>query len=103
MKIDRFLNIYGWISIGLFAGCLYTLYVISFNDSLSVFMGYSGTAITIWYLVTGIGILARKLWGYYLLKTFLWIMFLAFPIGTFISFKSLKFMKRNSIKKVFST
>ena len=103
MKTERFLNIYGWALIGLFVGCLYTLYAISTIESSPAFMGYFGTAITLWYFVTGIGILKRKIWGYYLLKSFLYLLLLSFPIGTFISYKSLKFMKKNSIRKEFST
>ena len=103
MKTDRFLNIYGWVLIGLFVGCLYTLYAISTIEYSPAFMGYFGTVITVWYFVTGIGILTRKVWGYYLLKSFLYVLLLSFPIGTFISYKSLKFMKKNSIRKEFIT
>jgi hypothetical protein len=102
MKTDRFLNIYGWVLIVCFVGCLYTLYV-STIESSSAFIGYFGAAITLWYFVTGIGILKRKVWGYYLLKSFLYLLLLSFPIGTFISYKSLKYMKKNSIRKEFST
>jgi hypothetical protein len=54
-----------------------------------------------WYLTTGIGILLRRKWGYFLFKFFLYIFLLGFPIGTFIAYKSLKYIKRNDIKTLF--
>ena len=103
MKTDRFLNICGWVFIGISVACLYTLYAILTIESAPASMGYFATAIIVLYFLTGIGILKRKVWGYYLLKFFLYVLLLSFPIGTFISYKSLKFMKKNSIRKEFST
>jgi uncharacterized membrane protein YfcA len=56
---------------------------------------------TIWYLITGVGVLTRRKWGYYLFKIFLYVLLLAFPIGTLIGYKSLKYIKRNNIKRLF--
>jgi hypothetical protein len=106
MKTERFLNIYGWVLIGFSAGGLYSLYClwsIWSIESPPASMAYFGITLTVWYFVTGIGILKRKRWGYYLLKSFLYVLLISFPIGTFISYKSLKFMKKNSIRKEFST
>jgi len=106
MKTERFLNIYGWVLIGFSAGGLYSLYCfwsIWSIESPPADMGYFGITLTLWYFVTGIGILKRKIWGYYLLKSFLYVLLISFPIGTFISYKRLKFMKKNSIRKEFST
>jgi hypothetical protein len=60
MKTDRFLNIYGWALIGFSAGGLYSLYALWSTESPPADMGYFGITITLWYLVTGIGILKRK-------------------------------------------
>jgi hypothetical protein len=103
MKTDRFLNIYGLVLIAFSAGGLYSLYCLWSVESPPADMGYFGITLTLWYLVTGIGILKRKVWGYYLLKSFLYMLLIGFPLGTFISYKSLKFMKENSIKKEFGT
>jgi hypothetical protein len=103
MKSDRFLNIYGWVLIGLCAGGLLLLFGLWSTESPPAEIGYFFITTSLWYFVTGIGILSRKVWGYYLLKSFLYMLLLAFPFGTFISYKSLKFMKENTIKKEFST
>lgn len=55
----------------------------------------------VFYLLTGIGILRLTRWGYYFLKIFLYIFLLAFPVGTFISYKFLSYIKKNNIKKEF--
>ena len=100
MGNDRFLNTYGWILIGIVFVCVVSIARIdALPDNHKIFV----LVISIYYLATGIGILFRKLWGYYLLKSFLYDLFLGFPIGTFIALKSLKFMKDNSIKEEFIT
>lgn len=98
----RFVKVYGYILIGFFVGCLYTTYVSSYMQNLPFYSNYFGNVISIWYLMTGIGILARKIWGYYLFKFFLYVLFLAFPIGTVVAYKSLSYMKKNDIKDLFS-
>ena len=100
-KEIRFIKVYGYILTVFFVGCLYTTYVSSCIQNRSFYSYYFGNAISIWYLVTGIGILARKTWGYYLFKFFLYVLFLAFPIGTVVSYKSLAYMKKNDIKDLF--
>jgi lipid-A-disaccharide synthase-like uncharacterized protein len=103
MQNDRFLNIYGWVLIGLFIGCLYTIYIVAKIDSKSILADYLGAIISVWYLATGVGTLFRKTWGYYFLKSFLYVLLLGFPIGTFIAVRSLRFMKINSTRKEFIT
>jgi len=56
-----------------------------------------------WYLVTGVGILLRRKWGYYLFKSFIYFLLLSFPIGTLVAYASLKFMKKNHIKDLFTS
>ncbi len=56
---------------------------------------------TIFYFLTGIGIIFPTRWGYLLFKLFLYLLFMAFPIGTYISYKTLSYMKRHQIKRHF--
>ena len=100
-KGNRFLNIYGYTLILLFLGGLYTLYVTASIEDYPITHNYFAITISLYYLMTGIGILARKEWGYYLFKFFLYMLFLAFPIGTIISWKSLDYMKKNDIKSLY--
>ena len=107
MTTNRFLNIYGWtLLIFGFVGGLFHLYIILIllkNQSYSTEGIIFVATVATWYVVTGIGILRRTRWGYYLLKSILYVLLVSFPIGTFISYKSLKFMKKKWIKNEFST
>ena len=50
-----------------------------------------------WYLLMGIGVLQQRIWGYYMLKSYLYVLAIGFPIGTYIGLKSLKYIKEKSI------
>lgn len=53
------------------------------------------------YFLAGIGVVLRKAWGYYLFKFFLYTQFLAFPVGTIITYVTLSYMRRHAIKRHF--
>ena len=94
---DRFLNIYGIILLIFFLSCLYTFYISLNIEYLKIDFYIFGIAVSLWYLATGIGILLRKKWGYYLFKSFLYFCLLLFPVGTLISFYSLRYIRKNDI------
>ena len=54
-----------------------------------------------WYLLMGIGILQQRIWSYYMLKGYLYVLAIGFPIGTYIGLKSLKYIKEKNIKDFF--
>jgi hypothetical protein len=54
-----------------------------------------------WHVVTGIGIILRTVWGFYLLKSYLYVLLLGFPVGTYIGWKSLVYLRDNEIKNFF--
>lgn len=96
-----FLRIYGNILIIFSVACLCTfVLLLSSKDQPSSHYIF-GIIVTFWYLVTGIGVLMRQRWGYYLFKLFLYVLFLAFPVGTYISYKSLVYIKTNNVKALF--
>jgi hypothetical protein len=105
-KRERFLKTYGIVLICFSICCIYPLVTLYFmkdrppkidvHEFVMFFVLTSG-----WYLITGIGILLRRKWGYFLFKFFLYIFLLGFPVGTFIAYKSLKYIKRNDIKTLF--
>lgn len=105
-KRERFLKTYGIVLIFLSACGIYPLVLLySMEDrppdihvhKFVIFFVLMGG----WYLTTGIGILLRSKWGYFFFKFFLYILLLGFPIGTFIAYASLKYIKRNDIKTLF--
>jgi hypothetical protein len=103
-KKERFLKTYGIVLIFFSACGIYPLVLLySIEDrppdihEFVIFIVLMGG----WYLTTGIGILLRSKWGYFFFKSFLYILLLGFPIGTFIAYASLKYIKRNDIKTLF--
>jgi len=104
-KKDRFLKTYGISLIFLGACGFYPLVLLySIEDrppdihAFVIFFVLMGG----WYLTAGVGILLRSKWGYFFFKSFLYFLLLGFPIGTFIAYASLKYIKRNHIKTLFS-
>lgn len=75
----------------------YSLSKFEFNISFK----YVVTIVSIAHLLVGFGILSKKLWGYYIMKTYLYFWLLGFPIGTLLSLKALKYLKKNEIKKFY--
>jgi hypothetical protein len=55
----------------------------------------------IFYLLTGIGVVYLTRWGYYLFKIFLYLLLLVLPVGTYISYRTLSYMKRHHLKRYF--
>ena len=100
-KRKRFLKVFGYCLIGIsILGFLYHVYI-NYHFSLSQERLYFLLIVLIWYMATGVGILIRKKWGYYLFKVFLYCLLVSFPIGTIISYLSLKYMKKNNVKDLF--
>ncbi len=50
----------------------------------------------------GFAILSQKKWGLVVFKCYLYILFLAIPIGTYISHKTLQYIKQNNITDIYS-
>ncbi len=92
---------FGWVFvISSFAGLGMWFYLLNdsnFDSSFSIFLGY----MTAFHLMMGLGLLLQKLWGYYLFNLFLYILILGFPLGTYISYKTIQFMKAHKLKNFF--
>ncbi len=93
------IRIFGYVLIGASISVVLFTYWIVRQGLPPLF--YFTASVTAWYLLTGIGIIRPTKWGYYLFKFFLITLFVAFPIGTFISYKTLSYMKKNNIRDYF--
>ena len=56
---------------------------------------------TFFHVVIGIGLAYKKKWGFYFLKFYLYMLYLAIPIGTYISIKMFKYIQKHQIEKAF--
>jgi hypothetical protein len=54
-----------------------------------------------WHLITGLGVVLQKTWGYYLLKVLFVTLLLAVPVGTYIAWKSLMYIREHNIENFF--
>jgi hypothetical protein len=54
------------------------------------------------YFIGSLGLITRGLLGYYTLMVFLYVLLLSFPIGTLIAVRILRYVKRNSIRSLFT-
>lgn len=96
------INIFGYffISIGL-GGILTALNWVlqkNYDNGFLLFILISGLV----YFVTGLALILKQKWGYYLIIFFLKILYIGFPIGTYISKKGLRFLKKDEVKNIFN-
>ena len=57
---------------------------------------------SLFHIILGIGILLKKNWGFVFFKAYLKLLYLGFPIGTYISKKTFEYMDEYNIKKYFN-
>ena len=91
----------GYLLIGVTCIGLLFFYWISKQNSLNDFLKYFILSLSIFYLITGIGVINLTRWGYYLFKTFLYMLVFSFPIGTVIAYITLSYMKKHNIREYF--
>jgi hypothetical protein len=104
-KLDgriRFLTIYAYVLGTLSLLSLFVLYIATRDQPLPGFHIFSGMGVSLYYMLTAVGLFWRKRWGYYLFKLFLYLLLLGFPIGTIISYKSMSYMRQSNVKSLFT-
>lgn len=55
--------------------------------------------ISLFHLLLGVGIVLRNKFGFGIFKSYLQCMYIAFPIGTIISKKTLEYIEKNNIER----
>ncbi len=56
---------------------------------------------TLFHAFIGLGIVFQKRWGFYLMKFYLSLLYLGFPVGTYISKKLKQYIDENNIENYF--
>ena len=88
----------------LLVGCIsVTMHLLALSD-INYTYGFRVFVLSVGLLhfLLGLGILLRKRWGFYGLKCYLHLLYIAVPIGTYIAVKTLEYLKRNDIKRSFN-
>ena len=64
-------------------------------------MNYFALTMSLWSFLSGLGIIFKRPWGFYLLKSQIYLFYICVPIGTYIAYKLSKYIKENEIKAIF--
>lgn len=59
-------------------------------------------SVGLFHFLIGLGILLRKRWGFYGFKCYLYLLYIAVPIGTYIAVRTLEYLRRYDIKQSFN-
>ena len=55
-------------------------------------------SVSLFHLVLGIGVLFKRKWGFTIFKGYLYLLYIGFPIGTYIARKTLRYIEENRIE-----
>jgi hypothetical protein len=58
-------------------------------------------AVDVLVFSTGLGVVTSTKWGFRLFRIFLYVMLFAFPVGTMVSYVTLRYIKRNQIQQYY--
>lgn len=97
---ELFIRWYAYAFLVIAALSLYLLFL-SFAAAFSAPHRAFITANLLLYLFLGTGLLKRTRWAYQGLVLFLYVLFVAFPIGTAISYYSLRYIRIHRVKGLF--
>jgi hypothetical protein len=98
------INIFGYIvsTFGI-AGLIVAHGILAANENFpSKWFVVIGALQIFLFLFGGIGIILKRIWGYYFIKIILYLLFPAFPIGTLVSIQMLRYIRNNNIKDFFT-
>lgn len=101
MDARRFVTLFASLFGVFFLGTLCFSYVVSSNPELPHWMRYFVAANLLFYAVGALGLFGCRLFGFYALKVFLYVLLLSFPIGTLIAVRILRYMKRQGVRSLF--
>lgn len=78
------------------------LYDLSRKDDFDLHFSIFVAASMLLHISVGFAVLSLKKWGLMVFKIYLYVLFLAVPIGTYISYKTLKYIESNNISEYYS-
>ena len=81
---------------------VFLLYISSLRDiGFKPVLLFVIIVISISQVILGFGVVLKRLWGFYLLKFVLNCLYVAFPLGTLIAHRTLKYIDEYNIIKYF--
>ncbi len=95
------IKLFGLVLIVLSFLILLFYYMFVCKSDASFEFGLFAYFMSLLHMVTGIGVVLKKKWGFDLFKFYLKSLFYCIPIGTFISYLTFKYIKKNNIEEYF--
>ena len=68
-------------------------YTIEFKCFVLIISGF--------HFLAGAGVILKKNWGFHVLKFYLYCLYLALPVGTYIAIKTFKYIEQHKIENYF--
>ena len=89
-----------FLLLGFYSLIMHLIYLSDQNYTIGFL--YFNLIVGMMHFIIGVGILLKTSWGFHLFKLYLRLLYLGFPIGTYISIKTLDYIKRYDIEKNFN-
>jgi len=91
-----------WFMIVLFASvAIGVLMCVATIDHEYPYFNAFTLSMIIWHAITAIGIMTKYKWGFYLFKFYLCVLYIGFPIGTYVAKKYLEYIKEHAIESYY--
>ena len=101
MSPPQFVKLFGYLFAFFFLLAVLLYYRSFYFSDFPPWLRHFIAANIVFYLVGTAALFSRHLLGFYLLKVFLYVLVLSFPIGTLIGIRILRYMRRRNIRFVF--
>jgi hypothetical protein len=101
MDSDKFIKIIGAILVIMGWICILIHFLLLGDPNYTKFFRTFVIFVTFFHLALGTCVLMKSIWGFYILKAYLYVLYIAFPIGTVIAHKSLRYIDKNNVKNSF--
>jgi len=76
-------------------------FILKYNISYTIEFKLFIFLFSLFHILTGIGVILRKRWAYYIFKLYLYLLYFVIPIGTYISIKTFKHINKYCIDDFF--
>jgi len=100
-EILKPIMMFGYFFVGL--GIIgFLMHFVALNDARYTYsFEFFVVALSLFHIFIGLGVIFKKMWGFYFLKLYLYLLYLAIPIGTYVAVKTFKYIKTYNIERYF--
>lgn len=102
-RIDIFkpIKIFGYCFILMGVIALIMHFSLLQNKNYTIEFVYFVLMISFFHFLVGVGIILKKNWGFHIFKIYLYSLYFALPVGTYIAIKTFKYIDKHQIERFF--